>query len=108
MPRRWSKGTRRSGLPGDFLNSSFADRHTCSVDAISQATVDQFPRQRFLTFLETHPTILCQMLEAAGEEIEATREHMLLLGCNRSKLIHNRSAMLDLRRAALDRKGCSG
>ena len=67
-------------LQGDFLNSPFADRHTCSVDAISQATVSQFPRQRFLTFLEAHPTTLCQMLEDAGEEIEAAREHILLLG----------------------------
>ena len=67
-------------LPGDFLNSPFADQHTCSVDTISQATVSQFPRQRLLTFLETYPTTLCQMLEATGEEIEAAREHMLLLG----------------------------
>jgi len=68
-------------LPGDLLNSPFADRHTCSVDVISQAAASQFPRKQFLTFLETHPTVLCRMLAAAGEEIEAAREHILLLGC---------------------------
>jgi CRP/FNR family transcriptional regulator len=30
-------------LPGDFLNSAFADQHRCSVDVIGQATASQFP-----------------------------------------------------------------
>jgi CRP/FNR family transcriptional regulator, anaerobic regulatory protein len=64
-------------LPGDFLNSPFADRHTVRID---QATACQFPRRRFLTFLEAHPKTLRQLLETSAQEIDATYEHMLLLG----------------------------
>ena len=53
-------------LPGDFLNSPLANRNSCSVDAISEVTVCQFPRLRFLTFLAAHPTSLRQMLEASS------------------------------------------
>jgi CRP/FNR family transcriptional regulator len=67
-------------LPGDFLNSAFADRHTCSVDAISQATARQFPRRQFLTFLEAHPKTLRESLETSSQEIDAAYEHVLLLG----------------------------
>src|SRR5215471_16648465 len=67
-------------LPGDFLNSPFADRHTCSVEVIGQATACQFPKRRFLTFLEAHPKILRELVETYSQEIDATYEHMLLLG----------------------------
>jgi CRP/FNR family transcriptional regulator len=67
-------------LPGDFLNSPFAVRHTCSVEVISQATACQFPRQRFLTFLGTHPKNLRELLKISSQDIDATYEHMLLLG----------------------------
>ena len=67
-------------LPGDFLNSPFADQHTCSVDVIGQATACQFPRRRFLTFLEAHPKTLRASLENSAQVIDATYEHMLLLG----------------------------
>jgi len=67
-------------LPGDFLNSPFADRHTCSVEMISQATACQFPKRRFLAFLEGNPKILRELLETYSQEIDATYEHMLLLG----------------------------
>jgi CRP/FNR family transcriptional regulator len=67
-------------LPGDLLNSPFADRHTCSVDVIGQATACQFPRRRFLTFLEAHPKALRGSLEISTQEIDAIYEHMLLLG----------------------------
>ena len=67
-------------LPGDFLNSPFAHRHTCSVEVISQATACQFPRRRLLSFLEAHPKILRELLETNSQETDATCEHMLLLG----------------------------
>jgi CRP/FNR family transcriptional regulator, anaerobic regulatory protein len=68
------------GLPGDLLNSAFADRHTCSVDVISQAKTCQFQRRPFLTFLETHPKTLRESLETFSHEIDAAHEHILLLG----------------------------
>src|SRR6516164_3903498 len=67
-------------LPGDFLNSPFADRHTCSVEVISQARACQFPRRRLLSFREAHPKILRELLETYAQETDATCEHMLLLG----------------------------
>jgi CRP/FNR family transcriptional regulator, anaerobic regulatory protein len=67
-------------LPGDFLGSPFSDRHPCSVDAISQISVRQFPRRPFLAFLGAHPASLWQMLESTSQETNAAHDHMLLLG----------------------------
>jgi CRP/FNR family transcriptional regulator len=67
-------------LPDDFLNSPFADRHTCSVEVISHATVCEFPKRRFLAFLEAHPKILRKLLETSSREIDAAYEQILFLG----------------------------
>ena len=67
-------------LPGDFLGPLFSDRHTCSVDAISEVTARQFRRGLLLTALQAHPKSLYLMLEAASRETDAARDHMLLLG----------------------------
>ena len=67
-------------LPGDFLGSPFSDRYTCSVDAISEVAARQFPREPFLAFLRANPKSLYLMLEAALQETNAARDHMLLLG----------------------------
>jgi CRP/FNR family transcriptional regulator len=66
-------------LPGDFLGSPFIERYSCSVDAISEVRARQFSREPFLTFLRSHPEHLCPMLEAALQETNAARDHMLLL-----------------------------
>jgi len=68
-------------LPGDYLGSPFSDRYTCSVDAIGEIAVRQFPRGAFLKFLRANPKSLYPMLEAALQETNAARDHMLLLGC---------------------------
>jgi CRP/FNR family transcriptional regulator len=67
-------------LPGDFLGSPFSDRYPYSVDAINEVVARQFLRGSFLTFLRAHPNSLCFMLEAAWQENNAARDHMLLLG----------------------------
>jgi CRP/FNR family transcriptional regulator len=67
-------------LPGDFLGLSVCDRYTYSVDAISQVAVCQFLRAPFLRFLQANPQSLYWMFEAALREINAARDHMLLLG----------------------------
>ena len=68
-------------LPGDFLGSPFADRYTCSVDAITEVAAYELLRGRFLPLLQANPKSLHLMLEAASREINAARNHMLLLGC---------------------------
>jgi CRP/FNR family transcriptional regulator len=70
----------RFALPGDFLASPFSDRHPCSVDAISQVTARQFSRRPFLTSLQANPKGMNLMLEASMREIDAARDHMLILG----------------------------
>ena len=67
-------------LPGDFLNSPFAERHSCSVDAISEVAVDQFPTEAFLSLLQANPANLNQMLEITFQKINAAHELALLLG----------------------------
>lgn len=67
-------------LPGDFLGSPFSDRCTCSVDAISEVAARQFLRGPFLASLHAQSKSLNLMLETALREIDAARDHMLLLG----------------------------
>jgi len=67
-------------LPGDFLNSPFADRHSCSVDAISEVAADQFPTEAFLSLLQANPASLNQMLEITFQKINAAHELEVLLG----------------------------
>ncbi|MDR3489060.1 MAG: helix-turn-helix domain-containing protein [Bradyrhizobium sp.] len=72
-------------LPGDFLRSPFVERYSCSVNAISEVAARRFSREPFLTFLRSHPEHLGLMLEAALQEINAARDHMLLLGRGTAK-----------------------
>jgi len=66
-------------LPGDFLNSPFEDRHSCSVDSVSEVAACQFSTQAFLSHLQAHPASMYRMLEITLERINAAHEHMLLL-----------------------------
>ena len=67
-------------LPGDFLNSPFADRHSCSVGAISEVAAHQLPTGAFLGLLQANPVSLNQMLEITFRKINAAHELELLLG----------------------------
>jgi len=67
-------------LPGDFLGSPFSDQCAYSVDAISEVAARLFLRGPFLTFLLANPNALRSMLEAQSKEIDAARDHMLMLG----------------------------
>lgn len=67
-------------LPGDFLNTPFVDRNSCSVDAISEVAVCQFPTHAFLSYLQAHPNSLARMLENTVEQINGAQEHIALLG----------------------------
>src|SRR6202140_3940431 len=67
-------------LPGDFLGSPFSDRCTCSVDAISEVAARQFLRGPFLASLHAQPGSLNLMLETSLRDIDAARDHMLMLG----------------------------
>ena len=67
-------------LPGDFLGSPFSDQYTCSVDTISEVAARQFPGAQFLTSLRANPESLYLMLQAALQETNVARDHMLLLG----------------------------
>jgi CRP/FNR family transcriptional regulator len=67
-------------LPGDFLNLSFDDRHSCSVDAISEVAAYRYPTQTFLSYLHAHLTTMHRMLEITLQRLNAAHEHTVLLG----------------------------
>jgi CRP/FNR family transcriptional regulator len=67
-------------LPGDFLGSPFSNQCPYSVDAISEVAARVFLRGPFLTFLEANPSALRLMLEVLSKEIDAARDHILMLG----------------------------
>ncbi len=67
-------------LPGDLLGSPFSDQYTCSVDTISEVATRQFLRGPFLSYLRANPERLYLMLEAALQETNVARDHVLLLG----------------------------
>jgi len=68
-------------LPGDFLNSPFEDRHSCSVESVyNDVAARQFSTQAFLSHLHAHPSSMYRMLEITLKRINAAYGHMLLLG----------------------------
>jgi CRP/FNR family transcriptional regulator len=67
-------------LPGDLLGSPLSDRYPYSVDSISEVTAHRLLRGPLLTSLKANLKALYFMLEAASQEVDAARDHVLLLG----------------------------
>ena len=67
-------------LPGDFLGLAFFRSYAYSAEAVTDALLCRFPRDRFMALLERHPALEKELLRRASSELAAAQEQMLLLG----------------------------
>jgi CRP/FNR family transcriptional regulator len=66
--------------PGDFLGISIDDEHAFSVEAVEQAQLCWFPRNRFDDFVEDHGSVERELYRMAAHELAAAQRQLVLLG----------------------------
>jgi CRP/FNR family transcriptional regulator len=66
--------------PGDFLGMSTDDEHAFSAEAIEDAQLCWFPRNRFDDFVEEHGAMERELYRMAAHELAAAQQQMVLLG----------------------------
>ena len=66
--------------PGDFLGISVDEEHAFSAEALEEAQLCWFPRNRFDEFVEEHPSMERELYCMAAHELAAAQQQMVLLG----------------------------
>jgi CRP/FNR family transcriptional regulator len=66
--------------PGDFLGMSSDDEHAFSAEALEDAQLCWFPRNRFDDFVEEHGAMERELYRMAAHELAAAQQQMVLLG----------------------------
>ena len=66
--------------PGDFLGISIDDEHAFSAEAIEDAQLCWFPRNRFDDFVEEQSSMERELYRMAAHELAAAQQQMVLLG----------------------------
>jgi len=66
--------------PGDFLGISVDDEHAFSAEALEDAQLCWFPRNRFDDFVEEHSSMERELYLMAAHELAAAQQQMVLLG----------------------------
>lgn len=66
--------------PGDFLGMSSNDEHAFSAEALEDAQLCWFPRNRFDDFVEEHGAMERELYRMAAHELAAAQQQMVLLG----------------------------
>nr|NUR37335.1 helix-turn-helix domain-containing protein [Sphingomonas sp.] len=66
--------------PGDFLGMSSDDEHAFSAEALEDAQLCWFPRNRFDDFVEEHGSMERELYRMAAHELAAAQQQMVLLG----------------------------
>lgn len=67
-------------FPGDFLGVSHQDTYGFSAEAITPATLCQFPRTKLEALLQEIPTLEHRLFARASEEMTLMQEQIVLLG----------------------------
>jgi CRP/FNR family transcriptional regulator len=68
------------GIPGEFLDMPFADRHSHSADAIGEVALSRFSRAQLAKFIQTSPNLMRLVAEFAARQLVMCRDQLLLVG----------------------------
>jgi CRP/FNR family transcriptional regulator len=68
------------GVPGEFLDMPFTNRHSHSADAIGEVALSRFSRVQLAKFIHTSPNLMRLLAEFATRQLEMSRNHLLLVG----------------------------
>jgi CRP/FNR family transcriptional regulator len=66
--------------PGDFLGMSMDDEHVFTAEAVEDAILCWFPRNRFDGFVEENGSMERELYRMAAHELAAAQQQMVLLG----------------------------
>lgn len=66
--------------PGDFLGISVDDEHAFCAEALDDAELCAFPRNRFDGFVEDHVPMEHELYRTAAHELAAAQDQIVLLG----------------------------
>ena len=89
-------------FPGDVLGITMEDEHAFTAEAITPATLCQFPRTRFDGFVDTHPLLERRLYTIAAHELAAARQQVVLLGRKTAaERVASFLLMLDARRISV-------
>lgn len=66
--------------PGDFLGMSIDDEHAFSAEALEDAQLCWFPRNRFDDFVEKNGPMERELYRMAAHELAAAQQQLVLLG----------------------------
>jgi CRP/FNR family transcriptional regulator len=66
--------------PGDFLGISVDDEHAFSAEALEEAQLCWFPRNRFDDFVDDDPAMERELYRMAAHELAAAQQQFVLLG----------------------------
>lgn len=72
-------------FPGDFVGLSARSTYGFTAEAVSGATLCRFQRSKFSALLHRYPHLEDRLLARAGDELDAAREQMLMLGRKTAK-----------------------
>src|SRR5690348_7738574 len=67
-------------FPGDFLGISVDDEHAFTAEALEDARLCSFSRNRFDDFVEDHPAMEHELYRLAAHELAAAQQQLVLLG----------------------------
>lgn len=88
-------------FPGDFLGITMEAEHAFTAEAICPATLCQFLRARFDSFVDTHPHLERRLYAIAAHELAAARQQVVLLGRKTAaERVASFLIMLDARRVS--------
>jgi CRP/FNR family transcriptional regulator len=68
------------GVPGEFLDMPFANRHSHSADAIGDVALSRFSRVQLANFIHASPNLMRLLVEFAARQLEISRDQLLLVG----------------------------
>lgn len=71
--------------PSDFFGLAIDGRYAYNVTAVTNLSLCQFERPRFLALIDRFPKLERRLLGMASDELAASQEHALVLGCKTAK-----------------------
>ncbi len=71
--------------PSDFFGLAVDGRYAYSVTAVTNLSLCRFDRQRYQALIDRFPKLEHRLLGMASNELAASQEQMLVLGCKTAK-----------------------
>jgi len=72
-------------LPGDLIGFIEYPDHPCTAEAVTDTTVNSYPRHQLERLCAADPEIRAQLLAHLSATLRAAQQHLFVLGCRNAK-----------------------